>query len=239
MTPLIAELTDLDGSDLVDALERRFETVISDVRAGERTFSLLRPRNSDDLIREEDFVKDERLPYWADIWPSSTILAAHLVELSQKPGRSVSGRGLELGCGLGLVTTAAMIAGYEMLATDYYTDALAFTRANAWRNTGQSPDARMIDWRHFPAKVGKFDLVLASDVLYERTYAELLPGIIKKSLRRGGMAIVADPGRIGVPDFMEECRAVKLEVRSKVTIPYASGEIRQQIDLYELGDQSA
>jgi predicted nicotinamide N-methyase len=239
MTPLIAELSDLAGADLVDALERRFETVVSDVDVGDRTFSLLRPRNSDDLIREEDFVKDERLPYWADIWPSSTILAAHLVELSKKPGRKVSASGLELGCGLGLVTTAAMIAGYDMLATDYYTDALAFTRANAWTNTGRSPDARMIDWRHFPANAGKFDLILASDVLYERTYAELIPGIVKKSLKRGGMAIIADPGRIGVPDFLEECEAMRLEIRSKVTIPFESGEIRQQIDLYELGDAAA
>jgi ETFB lysine methyltransferase len=236
MTPLIAELSDLTDADLVDALERRFETVVSDVEAGGRTFSLLRPRNSDDLIREEDFVKDERLPYWADIWPSSTILAAHFVELSKKPDRKPGKSGLELGCGLGLVTAAAMIAGYEMLATDYYTDALAFTRANAWRNTGRSPDARMIDWRHFPSDAGKFDLILASDVLYERSYAELIPGIIKRSLKRGGMAIIADPGRIGVPDFMEECRAMRLEIRSKVTIPFESGEIKQQIDLYELAD---
>jgi predicted nicotinamide N-methyase len=236
MTPLIAELSDLEGAELVDALERRFETVVSDVDAGDRTFSLLRPRNSDDLIREEDFVKDERLPYWADIWPSSTILAAHLVNLSKKPNRRVSASGLELGCGLGLVTSAAMIAGYDMLATDYYTDALAFTRANAWTNTGRSPDARMIDWRHFPRDAGKFDLILASDVLYERTYAELIPGIVKKSLKRGGMAIIADPGRIGVPDFLEECEAMSLEIRSKVTIPFESGEIKQQIDLYELGD---
>jgi predicted nicotinamide N-methyase len=132
-----------------------------------------------------------------------------------------------------------MIAGYDMLATDYYTDALAFTRANAWTNTGRSPDARMIDWRHFPADAGKFDLILASDVLYERTYAELIPGIVKKSLKRGGMAIIADPGRIGVPDFLEECEAMRLEIRSKVTIPFESGEIRQQIDLYELGDAAA
>jgi len=97
----------------------------------------------------------------------------------------------------------------------------------------------MIDWRHFPRDAGKFDLILASDVLYERTYAELIPGIVKKSLKRGGMAIIADPGRIGVPDFLEECEAVRLEIRSKVTIPFESGEIKQQIDLYELGDAAA
>jgi Predicted methyltransferase len=125
MSPVIADLADLEGTELVEALERRFQTVASDVDIGDRTFNVLRPRNSDDLIREEDFVKDERLPYWADIWPASTILAEHLIGLSKKRKLSEKKRGLELGCGVGLVTLSAMIAGYEMLATDYYTDALA------------------------------------------------------------------------------------------------------------------
>jgi predicted nicotinamide N-methyase len=239
MTPVVAELADLEEQELVDALERRFETVVSDVPVGKRTFSILRPRNSDDLIREEDFVKDERLPYWADIWPASTILSEHLISLSEKRKHKHVGRGLELGCGVGLVTTAAMIAGYDMVATDYYTDALAFTRANAWRATGTTPGARMIDWRAFPEDVRGFDLILASDVLYEREYARLLPGIFKLALGRGGMVILADPGRIGVPDFIESCSANGLVIRSKQTRPFVAGEIRQKIDLYEIADKAS
>jgi predicted nicotinamide N-methyase len=223
---VVAELEDLEGAELVEALEQRFATVVNEVDVGNRTFSILRPRNSDDLIREEDFVKDERLPYWADIWPASTVLAAHLVGLTKR-GKRKNRRGIELGCGVGLVTTAAMIADYDMLATDYYTDALAFTRANAWRETGRSPDARMIDWRAFPEEVRGFDLILASDVLYERALAP------------GGMVIVADPGRIGVPEFVEECKDQGLIIRSKVTHPFDVGEIHQKIDLYEIADEAS
>lgn len=238
MTTPVAELADLEGAELVDALERRFTTIITDVSAGSRTFSILHPRNSDDLIREEDFVKDERLPYWADIWPASTVLAAHLVSLADNR-KAARGKAIELGCGVGLVTTAAMIAGYDVLATDYYTDALAFTRANAWRETGRTPEARMIDWRAFPRDAHGFDLILASDVLYEREYAELLPGIFKRALAPGGMVILADPGRIGVPDFVEECAYTGLEIRAKTSYPYESGDIRQQIDLYEIADKAS
>lgn len=239
MTQVLTELQDLEGAELVDALETRFTTEIAAVEAGSHAFSILRPRNSDDLIREEDFVKDERLPYWADIWPSSTILAAHLVSLAESRRPRMAGKGLELGCGVGLVTMAAMIAGYDMLATDYYTDALAFTRANAWRNLGREPKTQMIDWRAFPRRVRGFDLILASDVLYEKEYAELLPKIFKRALVPGGMAILADPGRIGVPEFMDECKYTGLEIRSKTTFPFASGEIRQQIDLYEIADKAS
>jgi predicted nicotinamide N-methyase len=237
LSPVAAELTELDGQELYDALEHRFTTSLSSVGVGSRTLEILHPRNSDDLIREEDFVKDERLPYWADIWPSSTILSAHLIGLSEKRMLSEPRRGLELGCGLGLVTTCAMIAGYDMLASDYYTDALAFARANAWRNIGKSPQARMIDWRSFPDDATGFDMILASDVLYEREYAELLPGIFKRSLARGGVVLLADPGRIGVADFVEECRYSGLTIRSKTTHPFVAGEIKQQIDIYEIADE--
>lgn len=237
MTPVIAELIELEGEELAEALERRFDTVTSDVDIADRVFTILRPRNSDDLIREEDFVKDERLPYWADIWPSSTVLASHLVGLTKSGRPRTAGKGLELGCGVGLVTVGAMIAGYDMTATDYYTDALAFTRANAFRNTGRTPETRMIDWRSFPREASGYDLILASDVLYEKEYARLLPGIFKRALAPGGMVILADPGRIGVPEFMEECAGEGLVIRSKTTHPFEAGEIKQKIDLYEIADE--
>ena len=239
MTPVLTELADLEGAELVAALEQRFVTSTAEVDLGSRHFSILRPNNSDDLIREEDFVKDERLPYWADIWPASTILAAHLLELADNKRPRSGGKGLELGCGVGLVTLSAMIAGYEMLATDYYTDALEFTRANAWRELGRSPRTRMIDWRSFPKGTRGFDLSLASDVLYEREYALLLPKIFKRALAPGGMVILADPGRIGAAEFVDECKYTGLTIRSKTTMPYSYEEIRQKIDLYEIADEKS
>jgi len=220
----------LSGRRLFAALEERFDTVIEDVPVGDRTFSILRPRKSDDLIREEDFVEDERLPYWADIWPASTILAEQIISRNGQ-GRRL----LELGCGVGLVTTAAMASGHEVVASDYYTDALAFTRANAFQNLGKSPAARMINWRKFPEEATNFDKVIASDVLYESEYAKILPGILMRALSLHGVGLIADPGRIAAPEFLEKCEAVGLEVLGKETFPYEVGEIKQKIDIYELG----
>ncbi|HMG95825.1 MAG TPA: class I SAM-dependent methyltransferase, partial [Gemmatimonadaceae bacterium] len=160
----------LDGEALVGAVTRRFRTSVEDATVDEHTFSILKPANSDDLIREEDFVKDERLPYWADLWPSSIILASKLLELE---GRGKTA--LELGCGVGLSTLAATSAGYDVLATDYYEDALDVTRANVFRNLCTIARTRLVDWRHLPLDLGTFDLIFASDVLYENEYAKLLP----------------------------------------------------------------
>ncbi len=220
----------LDGDALVVALTRRFRTSIEDATIDERTFSILKPANSDDLIREEDFVLDERLPYWADVWPSSIILAEKLIELAGA-GRTA----LELGCGVGLSTLAATSAGFDVLSTDYYEDALDVTRANVFRNLGTIGRTRMVDWRHFPADLGTFDLVFASDVLYEKEYAELLPVLLLGLLAPAGIALIADPGRVAAPIFVDACASHGLEIRKKETRPFEAGEIKQKIDIYEIG----
>jgi predicted nicotinamide N-methyase len=220
----------LAGDALVSALNRRFRTSVEDATVEAHTFSILKPANSDDLIREEDFVKDERLPYWADVWPSSLILAGKLLGLK---GRGKTA--LELGCGVGLSTLAATTAGYDVLSTDYYEDALDVTRANVFRNLGTLARTRLVDWRHLPNDLGEFDLVFASDVLYEKEYAELLPVILDRVLVPSGLAIIADPGRIAAPVFVEACAQHGLAIRQKETRPFEAGEIKQKIDLYEIG----
>ena len=219
----------LDGDALVLALTRRFRTSIEDATIDARTFSILKPANPDDLIREEDFVKDERLPYWADVWPSSIILAEKLLELDGS-GRTA----LELGCGVGLSTLAATSAGFDVLSTDYYEDALDVTRANVFRNLGTTARTRMVDWRHFPEDLGAFDLVFASDVLYEKEYAELLPGLLRRLLVPGGIALIADPGRVAAPVFVEACAIHRLDTRKKETRPFEAGQIKHKIDIYEI-----
>lgn len=219
----------LHGQALVESLQRRFRTAMVDVTVGDRTFRILKPANPDDLIREEDFVKDERLPYWADIWPSSTILAAKLLETNGAGATAV-----ELGCGVGLCTMAARIAGFEVLSTDYYEDSLDFTRANAFTNLGSEARTRLLDWRHLPTDVGRYDLAFASDVLYEEEYAKLLPSIFDRTLAPRGSALVADPGRVAAPLFVEACARAGLDATKVETRPFESGEVRQRIDIYRI-----
>jgi len=219
----------LSGDALVDALERRFRTSVADATIGKRIFSILKPANADDLIREEDFVKDERLPYWADVWPSSIVLAETLLELN---GRGKAA--LELGCGVGVSTLAACASGFDVLSTDYYEDALDVTRANVFRNLGMAARTRLVDWRHLPEDLGRFDLVFASDVLYEKEYAALLPVILDGVIGPGGMALIADPGRVAAPDFVEGCASAGLVIEGKETKPFEAGEIRQSIDIYQI-----
>jgi predicted nicotinamide N-methyase len=219
----------LTGAQLVASLERRFVTVNDDVRAGKRNINVFRPRSADDLISEQDFERDERLPYWAELWPSSTILANFIVDHALPPLR-----GIELGCGVGLVSIAATLAGHTMLATDYYDDALHFTRANAYRNLRHEIDTRLVDWRDMPDDLRAFDLILASDVLYESSYARIVSGAIDHLLSDTGRAFLADPGRVATGAFLDACSERALRVTKKTDRPYLAGQIRQTITVYEI-----
>jgi predicted nicotinamide N-methyase len=214
-------------AELRASLERRFRIAVTRLSIGGHSLSLLHPENADELIDERDFEIDERLPYWADIWPSARVLAGY-VAARQGMGRSM----LELGCGAGLVATCAALAGFAVHATDYYEDALRFTRLNVWENSGQDPGTQLVDWRHLPADLGHFDLVVASDVLYERAYARLVARAIAASLTRRGEALIADPGRVAAGDFVRSAADHGLEVVSREEIPFVEGIIRQTITIY-------
>jgi predicted nicotinamide N-methyase len=213
---------------LREELTRRFRTVTRELELAGRTVRLLMPANADDLISEADFDRDERLPYWADLWPSARVLAEELAVL-----RLAGQRVLELGCGLGLVATGAVLGGAEVTATDYYEDATLFARVNVHDATGATITTRMVNWVALPADLGKFDLVIASDVLYEHRYASLVARAIAATLVRGGEAIVADPGRIALREFLDECDALGLEHEADAR-PFVDGEIRQTVTLWKL-----
>jgi len=219
----------LHGAALVESLERRFVTVNDDVQVGDTTVNVIRPRSAEDLIDEAAFERDERLPYWAELWPSSTVLA-NFVAGDRRP----RGQAVELGAGIGVVSIAAALAGYDVLATDYYDDALLFARANAWRNLGREIETTLVDWRAIPATLPRFDVVLASDVLYESRYAPLVASTIDRFLAPRGVAYVADPGRVAANAFVDACREISLGVTTAATRPYLAGKVRQTITVYEV-----
>ncbi len=222
-------LIETNGESSLEGLRRRFDVVSANIEIAGRTFELFRPRSADDLISEEDFDHDERLPYWADVWPSSIVLAER-VAAEAGGGRSL----LELGCGVGLVAIAAARVGFDVTATDYYDEALEFARLNTRHNGPTIVATRLADWRDFPHDLGRFDLVVASDVLYERPSVQLVAAALAASLKPTGHALVADPQRVPARLFPDECRQRGLKVVRTMGIPISRNGNRQTVDLFEI-----
>lgn len=161
---------------------------------------IILPRAADELLDEEAFEKDERMPYWAELWPSAKALARWLLD---QPGFAPGMRVIELGCGVGLPSLTLQSRGVNVLASDYNDDALLFARANAHRNGLGELNTVMLDWRQPKAELGVFDLVLAADVLYEQRNALMLAELLPYIMAPGGRFVLADPGRRHLLHFQE------------------------------------
>jgi len=113
-------------------------------------------------------------------------------------------RTLELGCGLGLPSLAASLAGGRVLATDWSPHAIELLRDNAERN-GIALEAQRADWSAPDALVARapWDLVLGADLLYERRNAELLLPLLPRLLGPASELWLADPGRPPAGPFLE------------------------------------
>ena len=159
---------------------------------------VLRPRDSEDLLDEEAFEHEEYLPYWAELWPSGAALARDVSARSLRGART-----LELGCGLGLPSMAAALAGGRVLATDWAPDAIELAISNAERN-GARLETMVCDWSAPGPLVERapWDLVLAADVLYERRNLPALLDLLPRLVDRRGEVLLADPGRALAETFL-------------------------------------
>ena len=171
---------------------------------------LLRPPDADALISEEAFEHEEFLPYWAALWTSAVALA-HDVSTRSLRGRPT----LELGCGLGLPSIAAALAGARVLATDWSEDAVRATAENAGRN-GADVETLRCSWGEPDAIVerGPWPLVLASDVLYEQRNVDELLVLLPRLVDETGLVLLADPGRVPAERFLREADERGWTIRS-------------------------
>ena len=159
---------------------------------------LMRPPDAEALISEESFEHEEFLPYWAELW-SSAVALAHDVSLRSLRGKPT----LELGCGLGLPSIAAARAGGRVLATDWSSDAVEATAANAELN-GVEIETLRCSWAEPEPLLDRapWPLVLASDVLYEARNVELLLELLPRLVDETGLVLLADPGRVPAERFL-------------------------------------
>jgi 2-polyprenyl-3-methyl-5-hydroxy-6-metoxy-1,4-benzoquinol methylase len=129
--------------------------------------------------------------------------------------------------------------GFEVLATDYYEDAGLFTQINAALNAVPVPQVQTVDWRTWPAGLRNFDLVIASDVLYEKPYRELIARCFVQALAPHGLGLLTDPQRAVAQDFPAVAARLGLRVTRREALPVEKDGRRQVIDVFELRHAAA
>jgi predicted nicotinamide N-methyase len=175
-------------------LEALGPTVRDRVIVEDRTFIVTRPSESDRLLTnpvvKAAFAADEYLPYWADLWPASRMLAKAVLREEWPAGLTA----LEVGCGLGLPGLAALAKGLRVVFSDYDRTALRFAADNARLNGYTDFETLPMDWRHPPEGL-RVPVVLASDLIYELRAVAPLVALVKRVLAPDGVCLLTDQDR--------------------------------------------
>ena len=182
-----------------------------------------------DLGEDHPWVKDERIPYWAEVWPSAIALSKHLI--SKKTflqGKSV----LEIGCGLAIPGIVAAKLGAKVVISDYQQDALDLAKHNWMLNHSQEPDCLQLDWRD-PHPEMAADILLASDVAYEKRSFEPLIAAFSTLVKPGGTIFISEPGRDFAREFLEKLSAQEYEKKETI-IPVTWRKTKFEINVWEL-----
>lgn len=199
----------------------------------EVAFGLWVPDDPDitlDQITQEEFDRsNERMPYFATIWPSAESLVAEVLA-----GPAVDGRhALDLGCGLGPCGFAAARRCARVTFFDWEPRALEIVKASAAEQ--QTPAAAFDfvvgDWRD-PPPFDPFDIILGADVLYERRNLLAVAGFLARHLKPGAEAWITDPGRPQAQQFPDLAKDEGLDLLDTRLLPPLAANV--QITLWRL-----
>jgi predicted nicotinamide N-methyase len=146
-------------------------------------------------------------------WPSGALLAARLALRPVREGERI----LEIGCGLALASLVAHRCGADVTASDCHPLAETFLLENLRLNGLLPMKYRHVDWAAPPpaATPGGFDLVIGSDVLYERDDGGLLAACIGAQAAPSAEVWIVDPDRANRPAFTRRMARLGFELRQE------------------------
>jgi len=148
-------------------------------------------------------------PMFGLLWPSGAHLAARMAIHPVSPRERI----LEIGCGLALASLVGHRRGADVTASDWHPLAQSFLQENLrlnnlgpmkYRHAGWNAAGSLRDGPGGPppgAPRGQYDLIIGSDLLYERDASGALAGFIAWHASPAAEVWIIDPDRGNWPAF--------------------------------------
>lgn len=144
-------------------------------------------------------ISSAQWPLFGQVWPSGLHLAAAMAVRPLADGERI----LEIGCGLALASLVCHRRGAEVTASDIHPLAGAFLLENLRLNELAPMRYCHGDWSEdavaaeggAPRVQGRFDLIIGSDVLYERDERGQLADFIARLAAPVAEVWIVDPNR--------------------------------------------
>lgn len=165
-------------------------------------------------------------PLFGLLWPSGAHLAARMATRPVRAGEQI----LEIGCGLALASLVGHRRGADVTASDYHPLTEDFLSENLRLNELAPMKYRHGHWGELslPANNvdekgtaadqlvrGYYDLIIGSDVLYERDVNAMLAGFIARHTSPAGEVWIIDPDRGNRPAFNRQMAAAGFLLREE------------------------
>lgn len=172
-------------------LRLRYQTIeFGDADIHVRTLRDNQQFSDDDGVASDLGISSATWPLFGVIWTSGEVLARLML------GYQVEGkRILEVGCGIALASLVLNHRVADITATDYHPEAGQFLIENVKLNNGPAIPFVRTGWADESIDLGKFNLIIGSDLLYEEDHVGDLSTFIDSHARQECEVIIVDPGR--------------------------------------------
>lgn len=150
-----------------------------------------------DHVAEKAGISSAQWCLFGQVWPAGRALA-EVMSRYDIAGKRI----LELGCGLGLSSLVLGRRGADIVASDYHPLAADFLRRNTQQNHLPDIRFRRLDWQLPDPELGRFDVIIGSDILYERGHAQLLAEVLDRHAQPRADILITDPGRGNTGRFL-------------------------------------
>lgn len=173
------------------AYQLKFETVSGSGRDLQMRSLLDRQQFHDPLGEAEaEGISSAAWPIFGLLWPSGRVLA-NVMQTFELKGKRI----LELGCGLALASLVIHRRGGDITASDCHPLAAAFLLENLKLNDLPAMKYQTGNWSRLNPLLTRFDLIIGSDVLYDREQPQVLSQFIELHANPDVEVLIIDPDR--------------------------------------------
>ncbi len=152
---------------------------------------------------EREGISSSAWPIFGLLWPSGRVLA-HAMLTFELGGKRI----LELGCGLALASLVVHRRGGDITASDCHPLAADFLLENLKLNHLPVMKYQTGNWSRENPLLGRFDLIIGSDVLYDRGQPEVLSRFIELHALPHTEVLIVDPDRGNRASFNRKMEAL-------------------------------
>jgi predicted nicotinamide N-methyase len=181
-------------------------------------------------------------PLFGLLWPSGALLAARMAAHVLQPGQRI----LEIGCGLALSSLVAHRRGADITASDCHPLAARFLQHNLRLNDLPAMHYQHGEWADATSRTtsptttspsdlqgarwngvvhSRYDLIIGSDVLYDRDASAALAGFITRHAAPAAQVWIIDPNRGNRPAFSALLRKAGFALHGERVEHLALGDV--------------